>query len=897
MSHEIYYTSAPEGLKRGSSGFCTVAASENIPRALWDRLESLSAYRHQFSVNADEGKSASGSGRNPVSQAHWILSVVGKTYHVLSRICDSGVDHTQRTNAFAHHLVVESSELEAAQGGPAWMLGQPGVMAAAWDGRVGAIGHAALPRGDAGGAGICRAWEEATGDAGGGGHLADLFSKSPTRPVCILFRPGQELLPMLAESIRLLPPALRWNITFNTYFTSMPTSATCLWRCCLAGTPAAQLGLRYAANGLVLDLTELKRLPPLPPGPLVTVARTGQAAVPPVVAGGAKAPGARPVTGAAAAQRPRAGGGAAGGAGSALAGAGKNSPQAPAAEEEEEEEVERQRRAFFEGIPERGEERETSATDAQERGGSPGKPGGAQATYDIAPLPAGQEGAAISAPVAGERIGKPPRISPRKSHDTLRQVQEDAAAAAGRRRRQVMWLFGGALAAIAGGSALVWVAYHHNAPPTPAADSGSGAVPALRSPVQREPIAAIPAESPSAPSTPGPGAEERAPSPVAEVPLPIPASPGPVSEQPAQAPAVIAVPSAPVFPETVTLASLLERPKIGNGIGDFSQALSFRGGDLDPAPISGLRIRFPAPPAGGRSRALPPDNVYVSETLGTLAGKPENRGMKPGLAITWKAAGDPGFPGEVLYLSLDRNRATLELQWHTAALLKNAQMLPVVYWLLQNSSLSLQSTRAGSQELRFKAIVPPPLMLGDAVSTITWPVEPPPETTVTAPRLTSLPHGWEASVYPDWESREMALRSPANVSQVVKFKKPTTTAEVDAWFLITVRPGFTKVESTFGKRLAADQAELARCQGELRGIDQEIDEAKKINGGILPESEGGLALMARRTAAASRVDAYKAAVAAYTEMPPFDIGLDLPDGLRVASLHFQQTSRTSETGK
>ena len=38
MSHEIYYTSAPEGVKRGTSGFCTVAASENIPKALWDRL-------------------------------------------------------------------------------------------------------------------------------------------------------------------------------------------------------------------------------------------------------------------------------------------------------------------------------------------------------------------------------------------------------------------------------------------------------------------------------------------------------------------------------------------------------------------------------------------------------------------------------------------------------------------------------------------------------------------------------------------------------------------------------------------------------------------------------------------------------------------------------------------
>ena len=72
MSHEIYYTSAPEGLKCGTTGFCTVAASENIPKALWDRLETLSAYRHQFAAGAGGGQP------NPVSFAHWILNISGK---------------------------------------------------------------------------------------------------------------------------------------------------------------------------------------------------------------------------------------------------------------------------------------------------------------------------------------------------------------------------------------------------------------------------------------------------------------------------------------------------------------------------------------------------------------------------------------------------------------------------------------------------------------------------------------------------------------------------------------------------------------------------------------------------------------------------------------------------
>ena len=47
--------------------------------------------------------------------------------------------------------------------------------------------------------------EGRAGDAGWGGHLADLFVKSPTRPVCILFSPGQEIpLELLAEAIALL---------------------------------------------------------------------------------------------------------------------------------------------------------------------------------------------------------------------------------------------------------------------------------------------------------------------------------------------------------------------------------------------------------------------------------------------------------------------------------------------------------------------------------------------------------------------------------------------------------------------------------------------------------------------------------------------------------------------
>src|SRR4051794_19588501 len=85
MSHEIYYTSAPEGARPGQRGFCTVATSAGIPRPLWDRLESLSGYRHHFTGSGT-------AARNPVAWAHWLIQLQGRDVNVLSRVCDAGFD-------------------------------------------------------------------------------------------------------------------------------------------------------------------------------------------------------------------------------------------------------------------------------------------------------------------------------------------------------------------------------------------------------------------------------------------------------------------------------------------------------------------------------------------------------------------------------------------------------------------------------------------------------------------------------------------------------------------------------------------------------------------------------------------------------------------------------------
>ncbi len=590
MSHEIYYTSAPEGLKPGTSGFCTVAASDNIPKALWDRLETLSAYRHQFGA---------GGAPNPVSHAHWILNIAGKTHHVLSRICDSGVDHTQRTNAFAHHLVLEPADIAAAQGGPAWLLEQPGVMMDRWNGQVGALRPSRLAQGDIFAASrVCHAWAAATGDAGWGGLLADVFAKVPTRPVCILFGPGQDVLPLIAEAIALLPPAARWNVTFNTYFTSMPTSATCLWRCCLAGTQAAQTGLRYAAGGLVLDLTDRSRLPALPAGPYVTMARTGQAAEAP-------RPAAKTTQPTLAELKNKAG---------LKAKPGYQPPVFDPEGDAEERDTERRRERTFDFAPPPEPDRT--------------RPPLEDSSYDLREeAPVGARGA----------VPKGPGRMMRRAEEALEESEREAARAARRRRKQVLWLFVGALGAIALGCGLVFMAGRSGAPPEP---RGAGATYRATRPVDTTPIFIVETEPATVQTT---VATTQAPATVVAT-----------TQTPAT---IVASQTRPVYPEKLEFTTALLKPT-PKGLTNMQwQQLALPADTLDPLPVTGLRLAFFArqadqPVAAGAA-------TYTDKVLGTLTAEPDD--AKKGVRISWKPPGGSGK--DILFVALDQAKKQVEMQW------------------------------------------------------------------------------------------------------------------------------------------------------------------------------------------------------------------------------------------
>src|SRR5438067_11812467 len=101
MSQELIYTSAPRGLKAGSSGFCTVAMSAGMPAALASRLESISGYRPLFPLGD------AGAARNPVAWSHCRIDVGGAARHVLSRVAFAGADYSGRSNKLAHHVALD----------------------------------------------------------------------------------------------------------------------------------------------------------------------------------------------------------------------------------------------------------------------------------------------------------------------------------------------------------------------------------------------------------------------------------------------------------------------------------------------------------------------------------------------------------------------------------------------------------------------------------------------------------------------------------------------------------------------------------------------------------------------------------------------------------------------
>ena len=101
MARQLVFTSAPQGLEPGRSGYCTVSRHKDLRSRLVRELERLSVY--DFNQQGEGPRAEVAIFRK--------LALGSEDFFVVSRIRDAGLDYTNRTNYIAHHLILDSFEI------------------------------------------------------------------------------------------------------------------------------------------------------------------------------------------------------------------------------------------------------------------------------------------------------------------------------------------------------------------------------------------------------------------------------------------------------------------------------------------------------------------------------------------------------------------------------------------------------------------------------------------------------------------------------------------------------------------------------------------------------------------------------------------------------------------
>ena len=232
-----------KGLQAGKSGFCTVACTPGMSAPLVRFLESLSGYRHLYPPGTEQAKG------NPVVYANLKTKVGGRSYQILSRVGDAGLDYSNRSNKIAHHLAIKDTS--ALSCGPSEILSKPGLLVSQWDRPSEklpprSIDVAVDPPAR------CQTWEAVTGDAGWAGEVLEGLEEK--RAIYLIVDSTTPALSLLKEVLALLPRHKQWQTTFSTFFTKLPPNVECNIRCVIAGSPEATAARRSQSN-LILDLT------------------------------------------------------------------------------------------------------------------------------------------------------------------------------------------------------------------------------------------------------------------------------------------------------------------------------------------------------------------------------------------------------------------------------------------------------------------------------------------------------------------------------------------------------------------------------------------------------------------------------------------------------------------
>ena len=270
MARQLVFTSAPQGLTPGRTGYCTVARHGDLRERLVPMLERLSAFPSDWQPP-------------PVICSFRMVDIAGARFPVLSRIVNAGYDYTHRGAYLAHHLILDLPETAAAHAPVEIFLRWIGWLNR-WDSPPRWLADADLvdltrlpPAPDQPLPAL--AWKNFTGDAG---RAALLLDGSLPRN-CVLRCPApreDDVLYLLRESSALLPATERWRTEFTTCLQPAESAAGFHWVTVRANSPVDSAATR---GGNVLDLTQPESLPPAPASAAARLAR-GEPKILPVAA-------------------------------------------------------------------------------------------------------------------------------------------------------------------------------------------------------------------------------------------------------------------------------------------------------------------------------------------------------------------------------------------------------------------------------------------------------------------------------------------------------------------------------------------------------------------------------------------------------------------------------------
>ena len=267
MAQQLIFTSTPQGLEPGRSGYCTVARHKDLRHRLVRELERLSVY--------DFGQQT-GSARSDICIFRKV-PLGSEEFYVLTKICDAGLDYTNRTNYLAHHLVLDGFEIATSPSPAEIFLNWEGWIRTWTDGPRYFSEEEAVTLSGCKSSGLvpCQSWLQVTNDPG---NAASLVSPELIKPIVLESNEGtpNRLLTLFAESSALFKISLdAWDFSFTTFLQGNDDAKSFAW-IGIQGQPAGerikQGGLRNYLDLRNWALTEIAD--PLDPN-LQNLARKG----------------------------------------------------------------------------------------------------------------------------------------------------------------------------------------------------------------------------------------------------------------------------------------------------------------------------------------------------------------------------------------------------------------------------------------------------------------------------------------------------------------------------------------------------------------------------------------------------------------------------------------------